>query len=159
MRLPRALPSFSRGAQRTKERPPAPRIFGEMARRALPALLAFAALLSDVGAHHGFALALLLLAIPAALVVALDCYGDRLERRCGGARPILAALCLVLLVLSAALRSPAVVGGVPQFAVSALVVTVLLYSIAAAGALVPPRRSVVVTLPARETTQRRRRAA
>src|SRR5919109_115776 len=120
MRLPRALPSFSRGAQRTKERPPAPRIFGEMARRALPALLAFAALLSDVGAHHGLALALLLLAIPAALVVALDCYGDRLERRCGGTRPILAALCLSLLVLSAALRSPAVVGGVPQFAVSAL---------------------------------------
>ena len=38
---------------------------------------------------------------------------DRL--RCGGLRPLFAGAGLVLLVLSATLRSPAVVGGVPVY--------------------------------------------
>jgi hypothetical protein len=105
-----------------------------MARRALPALLVFTALLSDVAGNHAVSLALLLMAIPAAFVVALDCYGDALEARCGGIRPLLAGLAAFLLVLSAALRSPAVVGGVPRLAVSALVLTLLLYVGLAAGA-------------------------
>jgi hypothetical protein len=112
-----------------------------MARRVLPAVLVFSALLSDVAGGHGVALALLLVAIPAAFVLALDCFGDLLESRCGGARPVLAALAVFLLVLSAALRSPAVVGGVPQFAVSALAFTLCLYAVAAVGAVVPLRAS------------------
>jgi len=110
-----------------------------MARRALPALLVFAALLSDLAGSHGLALAFLLLGIPAACTLALDCYGDVLESRCSGVRPILAGLALVLLVLSAALRSPAVVGGVPQFAVSALAGTLVLYAAISVGALLPTR--------------------
>jgi hypothetical protein len=130
-----------------------------MARRLLPALLVFAAFLCDVGGAHGIALALLFLAIPSAFVLALDCYGDTLEARCGRLRPILAALAVFLLVLSAALRSPAVVGGVPQFAVSALVLTLALYCAAALGALRPSRRAPVVRLHAEELKARRRRAA
>jgi hypothetical protein len=102
----------------------------------LPALLVFAAFLSDVGGSHRLSLGLLFVAIPAAFVLALDCYGASLEARCRRSRPILAGLALLLLVLSAALRSPAVVGGVPQIAVSALVLTLLLYTAIGVGAMV-----------------------
>ena len=105
----------------------------------LPALLVFAALVSDLAGGHAFALALVLVAIPGAFILALDCFGDLLESRCGGARPILAGLAVFLLVLSAALRSPAVVGGVPQLAVSALGFALCLYAMVAAGTLVPQR--------------------
>jgi len=107
-----------------------------MSRRLFPALLVLAALLSDAGGGHGLALALLLLAIPAAFVFALECYGDLLESRCSGMRPALAGVALFLLVLSAALRSPAVIGGVPKFAVSALVITLVLYAAISVGATV-----------------------
>jgi hypothetical protein len=108
-----------------------------MARRALPALLALIALLADLSGSHGVALAFVLAAIPAAFVLALECYGDALEARCGGLRPLFAGAGLVLLVLSAALRSPAVVGGVPRLAVSAVVLCLLLYAGALVGALLP----------------------
>jgi hypothetical protein len=110
-----------------------------MPRRLLPAMLVLAALLSDAGGAHGLALAFLLCAIPAAFMLALDCYGDLLESRCSGARPALAGLSVFLLVLSAALRSPAVIGGVPKFAVSALVITLVLYAAISVGALLPGR--------------------
>jgi hypothetical protein len=113
-----------------------------MSRRLLPATLVLAALLFDAGGSHGLALALLLLAIPAAFVLALDCYGDALESRCSWARPVLAGMSLLLLVLSAALRSPAVIGGVPKFAVSALVLVLLLYTVLLVGALLPGVRTV-----------------
>jgi hypothetical protein len=106
-----------------------------MARRALPALLALIALVADLSGDHGVALAFVLAAIPAAFALALDCYGDALDARCGGVRPAVAAGGLVLLVLSAALRSPAVVGGVPRLAVSAVVFCLLLYAGALLGAL------------------------
>lgn len=111
-----------------------------MARRALPALLALIALAADLSGRHGVAGGLVLAAIPAAFVLALDCYGDALEARCGGVRPFIAAFCVALLVLSAALRSPAVVGGVPRLAVSALVLALVLYAGALLGALWPARR-------------------
>jgi hypothetical protein len=129
-------------------------------RRLLPAVLVFAALLSDVAGGHEVALAFLLVAIPAAFALALECFGDALESRCGGARPILAGLAVFLLVLSAALRSPAVVGGVPQFAVSALAFVLCLYAVVAVGTVVParaPRRARLRRLDSVET--RRRRAA
>jgi hypothetical protein len=130
-----------------------------MARRFLPALIVFTALLFDVGGGHGVALALLLVAIPAAFALLLECYGDVVEGRCSSLRPAFAALALFLVVLSAALRSPAVVGGLPRFAVSALVVTLFLYVAVAVGALVAPRRTAVIPLPAEELLARRRRAA
>jgi hypothetical protein len=114
-----------------------------MARRALPALLALIALVADLSGSHGLALGFVLAAIPAAFTLALECYGDALEARCGGLRPLLAALCLGLLVLSAALRSPAVVGGVPRLAVSAVVLALILYMATLVGALLPARRVAV----------------
>ena len=105
-------------------------------------MLVLAALLSDAGGAHGLALAFLLFAIPAAFTLALDCYGDLLESRCSGVRPALAGLSLFLLVLSAALRSPAVIGGVPKFAVSALVLVLLLYVVVLIGTLLPAGRTV-----------------
>jgi hypothetical protein len=110
-----------------------------MARRALPALLVLAALLADMSGGHGVALVFLLLGIPAAFMLALDCYGDALEARCSLLRPLSAGISVFLLVLSAALRSPAVVGGVPQLAVSALVITLVLYAAISVGALLPGR--------------------
>ncbi|HEY8791395.1 MAG TPA: hypothetical protein VIL96_00745 [Gaiellaceae bacterium] len=114
-----------------------------MARRLLPVVFVLLTLLSDVGGGaHGLALAFLLCGIPAAFVLMLDCYGDLLEARSGAVRPALAGLSLALLVLSAALRSPAVLGGVPQLAVSVLVVALLLYSVVLLGGLLPRPRSV-----------------
>ena len=116
-----------------------------MARRALPALLALIALVADLSGDHGLALGLVLAAIPAAFALALECYGDALEARCGGLRPLLAGAGLALLVLSAALRSPAVVGGVPRLAVSAVVLCLLLYTGALVGALLTPKAPVAVS--------------
>jgi hypothetical protein len=110
-----------------------------MARRVLPAILVLAALFSDLAGSHGVALAFLLAGIPAAFMLALDCYGDALEARCSIMRPISAGISVFLLVLSASLRSPAVVGGVPQFAVSALVIALVLYAAISVGALLPSR--------------------
>jgi hypothetical protein len=118
-----------------------------MARRLLPGFLVLAALLFDLSGNHGLAFALVFLAIPAAFVLALDCYGDALEARCGGMRPVSAGISVFLLVLSAALRSPAVVGGVPQLAVSALVLTLLLYCAIFVAALTPRQAGVRVTAP------------
>jgi hypothetical protein len=113
-----------------------------MSRRLLPALLVLAALISDVDGAHGVGLAFLLLAIPAAFVLALECYGDLLESRCSGIRPTLAGLSLLFLVLSAALRSTAAIGGIPKFAVSALVAALLLYTVVLIGAFLPGGRTV-----------------
>ena len=124
-----------------------------MARRALPALLALIALLADLSGSHGLALGFVLAAIPAAFALALECYGDALEARCGGLRPLLAGAGLVLLVLSAALRSPAVVGGVPRLAVSAVVLCLLLYAGAFVGALLAAQTPVA--LPTEESEPER----
>jgi hypothetical protein len=111
-----------------------------MPRRLLPGLLVLAALLADASGTHGVALVFLLLGIPAGFMLALDCYGDALEARRSGWPAIFAGLSLLLLVLSAALRSPAVVGGVPAVAVSALMVALLLYGAVAIGAFLPGPR-------------------
>ena len=108
----------------------------------LPALLALAALVADVGGRHGGGLVLLLAAIPAAFALTLECYGDALAARCGGFRPLVAVVALLLLVVSAALRSPAVVGGVPQLAVTGVVLALVLYAALAVGALFHAERVV-----------------
>lgn len=110
--------------------------------RVLPVLLAVAALAADVSGNHGVALGLALASIPAAFAFTLDCYGDLLEERCTGLRPLVAGCALVCLVFSAALRSPAVVGGVPQIAVSALVIALLLYASLALAAVLQAGRAM-----------------
>jgi hypothetical protein len=101
-----------------------------MRRRAVPAALALAALLADLSGHHATALVALVVAIPASFALMLDCYGEALVTRTGLLRPLLAAAGLLLIVLSAALRSPAVVGGVPRLAVSAVALGAVLFAAA-----------------------------
>lgn len=107
--------------------------------RVLPALLALSALLADLSGGHGTALVFLFLAIPAAFALAVDHYGRVVEERRGAVRLACVAGGLALLVLSAALRSPAVVGCVPRLAISAIVLCLLLYLGAVVGALFAPR--------------------
>ena len=123
--------------------------------RALPAVLALIALFADFSGSHAVALAFVLAAIPAAFALTLAWYGDKLEARCGGLRPTFAAGGLTLLVLSAALRSPAVVGGVPRLAVSAIVLCLLLYAGAVAAALFAPPRPVRARVTADALEQER----
>jgi len=92
-----------------------------MARRALPALLALSALVADLGGAHELARIVLFVAIPASFALVVACYGHRVETRTGGGRVVVAGLGLFLLVLSAAVRSPALVGGVPRIAITAVV--------------------------------------
>ena len=91
-----------------------------MARRALPALLALSALVADLGGAHELARIVLFVAIPATFALVVACYGDRVETRTGGGRVLVAGLGLFLLVLSAAVRSPALAGGVPRIAITAV---------------------------------------
>jgi hypothetical protein len=107
--------------------------------RVIPALLALSALTADLSGSHGAALVFLFAAIPAAFALALDYYGQRVEARSGALRLICATGGLGLLVLSAALRSPAVVGGVPRLAISAIVLCLLLYFGTIVAALFAPR--------------------
>jgi hypothetical protein len=107
-----------------------------MVARALPFVLALAIVGADGQGRHSLALALLLCAIPAAGAAALAAFGDALDGICGGTRPFLAALALLLLVTSAALRSPAVVGGVPALALSAVVGAAALYTLQGTAAFV-----------------------
>jgi hypothetical protein len=131
-----------------------------MARRPLPAVLAFVALLADLSGAHGLALAALYAAIPAAFVLTLDCFGDLLQSRCGHRRPLVAGSGLLLLLLSATLRSPAVVGGVPRLAVSAIVLCLLLYAgLAVSVLLVTVRRPQARVLAAEESVEPDRLAA
>jgi hypothetical protein len=118
-----------------------------MSRRACPVALACVALLADLSGQHAFAFAALLIAIPAFFAVMLDSYGDTLAARCGVLRPAAAAGGLLLIVFSAALRSPAVVGGVPRVAVTALALATLLSIPAAVRPRVPvaPRVKEPVT--------------
>src|SRR5256885_10775143 len=131
----------------------------QMARRPLPAALAFTALVADLAGAHGLALVALLAAIPAAFVLALDCFADALQERCGPARPLVAGAVLVLLLLSATLRSPAVVGGVPRIAISAIMLSLLLYAGLAVSVLVVGARGPRVRVVHAELVESDRLAA
>jgi hypothetical protein len=131
-----------------------------MARGALPAGLVIAAVTGDLSGRHSLVPACVLTAIPAAFAYALACYGDTLDARSGRLRPLLAGFAAVLLVVSAALRSPAVVGGVPQLAVTCAVLTIVLYGAIGLGALMPAPRTRASALQVDETPLvSRRRAA
>jgi hypothetical protein len=124
-----------------------------MSRRVVPAALAFGALLADLAGHHALALTGLLFAIPASFALMLDCYGDALAARSGLLRPLAAAAGLLLVVFSAAVRSPALVGGVPRIAVSALAAAAVL-SIAVVVPLPVPAARRRVARRVREVAER-----
>jgi hypothetical protein len=88
--------------------------------RAAPALLAFTAFLADLAGAHAFAAIVLLAAIPAGFALFVSCYGEAVECGAGLRRVVVAGSGLFLLLLSAAVRSPALVGGVPRIAITAV---------------------------------------
>jgi hypothetical protein len=130
-----------------------------MSRRVIPAALAFVALVADLADAHAVALAVLVLAIPAGFALMLDCYGDALAARCGLLRPLAAGAGLILIVFSAALRSPAVVGGVPRVAVSALALAAVLSTAAVIRSRTPAARRRIAATPETSTRDDERLAA
>ena len=79
-----------------------------MARRLLPGFLVFAALLSDVSGNHGVALVLVSSRFPPRARSRSTVTGTRSRRAVAGSGPSRRRFAVFLLVLSAALRSPAV---------------------------------------------------
>jgi hypothetical protein len=121
-----------------------------MARRAVPALLVAAAAFADVSGERSLALYALLAAVPALAVAALSGLGELLDGEAEPSRQLqllLSTLALVLAVVGASVRGPAVSGGaLPPLAGSALVACLVLLgleaAVRAARAAVerPPRR-------------------
>src|SRR5215210_2300864 len=92
-----------------------------MARRAIPVGLVIAAAAADGAGAHGVAFYALLLAVPAAAIAALEAFGHVLDGADQHLHALLWAVVLALLVIGAAVRSPAIAdGAVPALARSAL---------------------------------------
>jgi hypothetical protein len=86
-----------------------------MARRWLPLSLALLAAALDASGSHGLAFHALLVAVPAAAVGALGAFGELLDLRADDRAetplyllPLLSAMGLVLLVVTATVRAPAI---------------------------------------------------
>jgi hypothetical protein len=99
-----------------------------MARRWLPLGLALLAAGLDVSGSHGLAFHALLVAVPAAAVGSLGAFGELLDLRAENRAetalyllPVLSALGLALLVVTAAIRAPALGdAAAPAFAANML---------------------------------------
>ena len=102
-------------------------------RRALPALLALAAVLADSHGDHALAFDALLGAIPFTAVAGLIGFAAYLENRgdtVAGLQALLWGLALMLLVLSCAARSPAShTGALPPLGASALAACVGVFAL------------------------------
>ena len=103
-----------------------------MARRVLPVGLVVAAAAADGAGVHGFAFYLLLAAVPAAAVAALDAFGEMLDGAGSRLHALLWTVVLALTVAGAAVRAPAVTEGtVPTMARSALVACLAIFCVQA----------------------------
>jgi hypothetical protein len=106
-----------------------------MLARALPPVLAAAAVLADGRGAHGLAFYLLVAAVPAAGAAALAYFGDLVELPGGAegetrarAHAALSAVALALILVAASVRAPVrLEGGVPGLGVSAVVASLFLY--------------------------------
>ena len=107
-----------------------------MARRVLPVGLVVAAAAADGAGVHGIAFYLLLLAVPAAAIAALDAFGELLDDAGSRLHALLWAVVLALTVAGAAVRAPAVTQGtVPAMARSALVACMAIFCVQAVASL------------------------
>jgi hypothetical protein len=120
-------------------------------RRLFPAaLVALAALADSQGSHH-FALDALLAAVPFAAVASIGAFGRYLDNRDDpvvALQGLLWGACLVLLVLSCAVRSDAV-HGVPALGISTMVACLGLFGIKACFAVAPFVRRLAALRPAK----------
>jgi hypothetical protein len=113
-------------------------------RRALPLVPLAAALAADGASAHRLAFYVLLLAIPAAVVAALDRFGEALEGETTPAAALLGAVVVVLVVLSEAVRGPHLVeNAAPPLALSALAAALVVVAAQSLRRLVSasPRRA------------------
>ena len=119
-----------------------------MWRRWLPLVLALTAACLDAGGSHALAFHVLLTAVPAAAFAALAALGELVDLRVDGradtsvyGQHFLAAVGLALVVVSAAVRAPALgESGAPAFAVNVLTIgLVMLCAEAVLAALYLPR--------------------
>ncbi len=95
-----------------------------------------AAAAADGGRFHGIAFYLLLAAVPAAAVAALDAFGELLDDAGSRLHALLWAVVLALTVAGAAVRAPAVTQGtVPALARSALVACLAIFCVQAVASL------------------------
>jgi len=103
-----------------------------MTRQAIPVGLVVAAAAADGAGAHEFAFYALLLAVPAAAVVALDTFGRLLDGARDHLHALLWTVVLVLIVVGAAVRAPAVTeGAVPTLARSALLACLVIFCVQA----------------------------
>jgi len=103
-----------------------------MARRALPVGLVIAAAAADGAGSHGVAFYALLLAVPAAAVAALEAFGQVLDGADEHLHALLWTVVLALVVVSCAVRAPAITqGSVPALARSALLACLAIFCVQA----------------------------
>jgi hypothetical protein len=103
-----------------------------MARRVIPVGLVVAAAAADGAGAHELAFYALLLAVPAAAVVALDTFGELLDGARDHLHALLWTVVLGLIVVGAAVRAPAVTeGAVPALARSALLACLVIFCVQA----------------------------
>ena len=102
-----------------------------MARRAIPVGLVIAAAAADGAGSHQVAFYALLLAVPAAAVVALEALGSVLDGADDHLHALLWAIVLALVVIGCAVRASAV-GAVPTLARSALLACLAVFCVQAA---------------------------
>lgn len=103
-----------------------------MARRAIPVGLVIAAAAADGAGAHVVAFYALLLAVPAAAVVALEAFGRVLDGADEHVHALLWAIVLALVVVGCAVRASAVAGAVPALARSALLACLAVFCVQAA---------------------------
>ena len=107
-----------------------------MARRAIPVGLVVAAAAADGAGAHELAFYALLLAVPAAAVVALDAFGALLDGAHDHLHALLWTVVLALILVGAAVRAPAVTeGSVPALARSALLACLAIFCVQAVASL------------------------
>ena len=107
-----------------------------MARQAIPVGLVVLAAAADGAGAHELAFYALLLAVPAAAVVALDTFGELLDGAQNHLHALLWTVVLALIVVGAAVRAPAVTeGAVPALARSALLACLVIFCVQAVASL------------------------
>jgi hypothetical protein len=97
--------------------------------------LVLVAAAADGAGAHGLAFYALLLAVPAAAVVALDAFGHMLDSTRDHLPALLWAIVLGLVVVGATVRASAVAGAVPSLARSALLACLGVFCVQAAAAV------------------------
>lgn len=100
-----------------------------------------AAAAADGAGAHELAFYALLLAVPAAAVVALDTFGELLDGTDSHLHALLWTVVLALIVVGAAVRAPAVTeGAVPALARSALLACLAIFCVQAVASLMAELR-------------------